>query len=97
MRFVPVQQMPFHHRKKASQQDTQQPRDQDVCVHDGVGGGAGVFRGQDPLAEAAAAADQLGDDVHDQGDGHRHPHSSGDERGGAGQDYHEKSPYAPHL
>lgn len=84
-------------REQAGEQDPEQPGDQNVRVHDGVGGGTGVLGGEDPLPEAAAAADQFGDDVDDQRDRHGNPQPGGDEWRGAGQYHHQEPPYAAHL
>jgi hypothetical protein len=63
-----VQGVPLGHRERAGEQDAEQAGGDDVGVHVRVGGRAGVLRDQDALPDAAAAADQLGDDVHDQRD-----------------------------
>jgi hypothetical protein len=73
LRVVPVEQVPFSDAEHPGEQHTEHPRDHDVGVHDGVRGRPRVLREQDALADPAAAADQFGHDVHDQGDRRRHP------------------------
>jgi hypothetical protein len=86
LRFVPVQHVPFRDGKRPREQHTEQPGHHDVGVHGGVGGRAGVLGEQDARADARAAADQFGDDVHDQRDRDRHAQARGDERGRARHD-----------
>jgi hypothetical protein len=91
---MPVQQVPLRDGERPREQHAERSGDDDVRVHDGVGGRPGVLGEQDALADAAAAADQLGDDVHDQRHGDRHPQPGRDERPRARHDHQGELPGA---
>jgi hypothetical protein len=87
---VPAKHVALGHRERPGQQDAEYAGDHDVGVHDRVRARACVLRDEDALADAAAAADQLGDDVDDQRDRHGDAQAGRDERRGARQDHREK-------
>jgi hypothetical protein len=91
-----VQHVALGHRERSGEQDAQDARDDDVGVHDRVGARAGVLRDKDALADAAAAADQLRDDVNDQRDRDGDAQAGGDERRRARQDDREELARAAH-
>jgi hypothetical protein len=85
-----VQRVLLGNSEGTRQQHPEQAGDHDVGVHDRVGGGARVLRQQDALADAGAAADQLGDDVHDQRDGGRDAQARRDVRRRARHDHRDE-------
>jgi hypothetical protein len=87
---VPAEHVALGHRERPGEQDAEYAGDHDVGVHDRVRARARVFRDEDALADAAAAADQLGDDVDDQRDRHGDAQAGRDERRGARQDHREE-------
>jgi hypothetical protein len=87
---VPVQRVALGRRERPGKEDAEDARDHDVGVHLRVVARAGVFREEDALADAGAAADQLGDDVDDQRDRHGDAQAGRDERRCARQDHHEE-------
>jgi hypothetical protein len=82
-----VQRVPLGDRERASEQHPEHACDHDVGVHDRVCVGTGVLREQDALPDAGAAADQLGDDGHDERDGGRDAQPGGDVRRRARHDH----------
>jgi hypothetical protein len=85
-----VEHVALGYRECPRQQDAEDARDDDVGVHLRVVARAGVLREEDALADAAAAADQLGDDVDDQRDRHGDAQAGRDERRRARQDHREE-------
>jgi hypothetical protein len=86
--FVPVQHVPLPDAEHPGEQNAEHAGHHDVRVHHRVGVRAGVQGYQDALADPRGAADQFGDDVHDERHGDRDPQPGGDERRGARQDHH---------
>jgi hypothetical protein len=92
-----VQHIPLGYRERPGQQDAEDARDHDVGVHRRVRARPGVLRDEDALAHAGAAADQLGDDGHDQRDRGGDAQSGRDERRGARQDHRKELARAADL
>jgi hypothetical protein len=85
-----VQHVALGHGERAREEDAKDAGDDDVGVHLRVLARARVLREEDALADAAAAADKLGDDVDDQRDRHGDAQAGRDERRGARQDHREE-------
>jgi hypothetical protein len=95
--LVPVQHVALGHGERPRQEDAEHPGDHDVGVHLRVLGRARVLREEDALADAGAAADELGDDVDDQRDRRGDAQAGRDERRGARQDHDQVLARSPDL
>ncbi|HEY7275107.1 MAG TPA: hypothetical protein VH594_04030 [Trebonia sp.] len=85
-----MQYVALGHGERPREEDAKDAGDDDVGVHLRVLARARVLRDEDALADAGAAADQLGDDVDDQRDRDRDAQAGRDERRGARQGHREK-------